>query len=190
MPKPVLLPRQPNEADLKAARAEARYLVPASNQKGESRAIQVRLPPQITVQVDRLLSEALIMGKYPWKTPADVWRYLIWNGLQHLEEPLREIRGFLAAFALEQTLEHRRRAQQGIEEYLSDFRDQILGLKRHKSLDSTAQAQEMVLRTLEMLDHMPSNPDTAVLRRRFEEEWREFLPVSAPSDEPEDDEDA
>lgn len=58
------------------------YLVPAQDHHGHSARADVRIPPTMAEDVERLVTK----GPFPFKTKADLYRWAIWRGLTTLQE--------------------------------------------------------------------------------------------------------
>lgn len=72
------------------SRATTPWIVPSTNAQGERRILSVSVAPDLARRIQDLCYEGRATGKFPWKTPGEVHRWLLIKGLLHLAEALGE----------------------------------------------------------------------------------------------------
>lgn len=64
-------------------RAKANVVTPAPGEKHILCAM--RMPESVVARAHRIKEEAIVNGRYPWRTMSEVWRGLIFKGLEALK---------------------------------------------------------------------------------------------------------
>lgn len=154
-----------DEPDPRDSFTERRLVVPASDTKGRSERIWVRMPPLMIRGCQMLVAS----GQYPWKTPGDFQRFAIHDAMRRLQRdaPSEVVSVISQVEAMKGILQH----EEMHAEFLGVFERMSRVVEAYRASNAHDEARRTIAEMRAQINGMPSGYWRSEYRKKLKERY-------------------